>query len=52
VTEELKNLETFESYFQQFPLNQPIPYELITEIVKYSLKENSQIIKSTKVKEQ
>lgn len=25
----------------QFPLDQPIPYELITDIVKYRVKENS-----------
>ncbi|MCC9016325.1 iron chaperone [Flavobacterium lipolyticum] len=29
----------------QFPLNQPIPYDLITEIVKFRVKENLEKIK-------
>jgi uncharacterized protein YdhG (YjbR/CyaY superfamily) len=34
----------------QFPINQPIPYGLITEIVKYRVKENCQISESKKKK--
>jgi len=34
----------------QFPIDQPIPYGLITDIVMYRVKENSQIAKSKKNK--
>src|SRR5690242_6107714 len=32
----------------QFPLNEPMPYDLITEIVKYRVKENAGKVKSKK----
>lgn len=32
----------------QFPIDQPIPYELITDIVKYRVKENNKIVESKK----
>jgi len=32
----------------QFPLDQPIPYGLITDIVKYRVKENSQLVENKK----
>jgi uncharacterized protein YdhG (YjbR/CyaY superfamily) len=34
----------------QFPLDKPLPLELVTRIVQYRAKENSDLIKSTKKK--
>lgn len=34
----------------QFPLDKPLPLELITRIVKFRVKENSELIKSAKKK--
>jgi uncharacterized protein YdhG (YjbR/CyaY superfamily) len=34
----------------QFPIDQPIPYDLITDIVKYRVKENLQLAENKKKK--